>query len=289
MYQFYKLKKLIMKNSIFFIVFISFFGFLSCSETIVTRQEAGELETPTAPAIAGLFKKRVLIEDYTGTWCGNCTGVLYAIEKVHENPNDASVVVAIHSGNDPFKYLDFAPLQNYIFNGGSAILPEVRLNRTTQWIDPDTNILKPINLRSSNCGVGLAIKSTLTNNNISLDILAKFAQNYSGLKLVVYIVENKLIYKQTNYTNYFNAVNPIQNFEHNHVMRKSLTNVLGDNITEITKDGTTLNKNFLFAVPANIANTSNIGFVAFIVDQNNTAINVRGANINENQLFEENF
>ena len=267
---------------------ILIFSIFSCSETTVTRQESGELESVNAPAIGGLFKKRVLIEDYTGTWCGNCAVVSYAIEKVYENPNNASVTVAIHSGNDPYKFLDVAPLHAYIFPSGTVALPEARLNRNIVWKDQDTNLLDPINLRSNNCGLGLAIQSKLIDSNISLDIKMKFAQNYSGLKLVVYLLEDKLYYKQTNYSNYFNAINPILNFEHNHVLRKSLTNILGDNITETIADGTIINKNFSIAVPANIANANNIGIVAFITDQNNTVINVRGASINQNQLFEEN-
>lgn len=275
---------------IFYVFFLSVccFVIFSCSKTEVTRQESGELESVNAPAIPGLFKKRVLIEDYTGTWCGNCAVVSYAIEKVYENPKNNSVTVAIHSGPDPFKYPDVAPLHNYIFPNGVVSLPEARLNRTIRWKDQDTNLLDPINLRSNNCGLGLAIKSSLIDNTISLDIKTKFAQNYSGLKLVVYLLEDKLIYKQTNYSNYFNAVNPIQNFEHNHVLRKSLTNILGDNIMENTIDGKTISKNFSITVPSNIADFNNIGFAAFIVDENNTVINVRGASINEIQILEEN-
>ena len=143
------------------------FSIFSCSETTVTRQESGELESANAPAIGGLFKKRVLIEDYTGTWCGNCAVVSYAIEKVYENPNNASVTVAIHSGNDPYKFLDVAPLHAYIFPSGTVALPEARLNRNIVWKDQDTNLLDPINLRSNNCGLGLAIQSKLIDSNIS--------------------------------------------------------------------------------------------------------------------------
>ena len=122
-----------------------------------------------------------------------------------------------------------------------------------------------------------------------MDIKTKFAQNYSGLKLVVYLLEGKLIYKQTDYSNYFNAVNPIQNFEHNHVFRKSLTNILDYNIMENTVDCKTIIKFFLITIPLNIYEVNNVGFVAFIVDENNTVINVRGARINEIQILEENY
>jgi hypothetical protein len=37
-----------------------------------------------------------------------------------------------------------------------------------------------------------------------------------------------------------------------------------------------------------VANSEHISFVAFVVDENNTVINVREAEANTNQTFEEN-
>ena len=41
-------------------------------------------------------------------------------------------------------------------------------------------------------------------------------------------------------------------------------------------------------VPSNIANADNINFVAFLVGEDNIAINARASHANENQEFEEN-
>ncbi len=277
-----------MKNLINLLALICSISIISCSDTEVTRQETSEIESLNAPAIAGLFKKRVLIEDFTGTWCGNCVSVLFALEKIYETPNNSAVTVAIHSGNDPFKFVGVQPLHEYIFPNGNVSLPEARLNRNIVWKDQDTNIAEPLNLRSNNCGLGLSIKSNLTNQNINLNVEAKFAQNYSGLKIVVYLLENKLRYKQTNYTQYYTNATTILDFEHNHVLRKSITNLLGDQIEETIEEGKTINKNYSFAVPANVAVSNNISFVAFIVDSNNNVINVRESYINQSQVLEEN-
>lgn len=284
-----------MKNLKLTLLLLTSILIVSCSKTEVTKQDSSELESVSAAAVAGLFKKRVLIEDFTGTWCGNCTSVAYAIEKVYENPNNQAVTVAIHSGNDPYKFTEVGPLHEYIFPSGTIALPEARLNRTNKWIDPDTNIVKALNMRSNNCGLGLALKSGLNDNTISLEVKIKFAQNYDGLKLVVYLLEDKLIYKQTNYSSYFASQTImvgnsrfIPNFEHNHVLRKSLTNLLGNSISENSIDGNTISRSFSLAVPANIANKNNISFAAFVVDNNNTVINSRDSYINENQVFEEN-
>jgi hypothetical protein len=267
------------------LLLVCLFSF-SCSETTVL--ESPPDESVDAPAVSGYFKKRVLIEDYTGTWCGNCTRVAYAIEKVFEQ-TDKAVAVAIHGGgNDPYKFTGISPLEDLFFPSGIEY-PQSRLNRTTTWVSPEPlNVQQAKNLTGNNCGLGLAMNSTIADGNITLDVNIKLAQSYSDLKLVVYLVENNLIHKQSNYTQYFNAVNPILDFEHNHVLRTSLTNVLGDAITESTALGQTITKHFSLPVPTVVENASNISFVAFIVGADNKAINVRASHTDENQAFEEN-
>ena len=109
----------------------------------------------------------------------------------------------------------------------------------------------------------------------------------SKLKLVVYVLEDKLIYRQTNYSTFYGGVNPIPSFEHNHVLRASLTNLLGDALTN-TNYNQTVTTNFSVPIPSNVANPANINFVAFVIEENNNVINVRAANRNENQTFQEN-
>jgi thiol-disulfide isomerase/thioredoxin len=287
--------KLAMKKIVALFFPILIIVIASCSDTIVTHNTSNELEKLSAPPVIGLFKKNVLIEDYTGTWCGFCVSVVHSIDEILSQSNNQVVAVAIHNGSgttalsfDPFHFAGIDPLKPLISNSSSLGLPIAKLNRTTTWQGPDYSIIDAKNLKSNNCGLGLANSSTLTANSITLNVKLKLAQNYSNLRLVVYILENHLFYKQTNYTTYYGNVNPILNFDHNHVLRTSLTSVLGDAITENTNYGQTVTKTFNFTVPSNIANANNISFVAFVIDANNTVINVRGAQINENQDFEEN-
>lgn len=260
---------------------------VSCSDTNGIYDANAVDDSVDAPAVTGQFKKRVLIEDYTGTWCGNCARVAHAIELVMEQ-SDKAVAVGIHNGNDPFHFAGIQPLKDLISPNNDLGLPQSRLNRTITWTFPEvSNIQQVINLTSPNCGLGLALNSNVVNNNISLDVKIKFAQNYSDLKLVVYVLENHLIYKQENYSNYFGAINPIPNFDHNHVLRASLTNLLGNSLSE-TSFGQTLSIPFSLAIPSTVSKAANITFVAFVVDKNNTVINVRASNPNENQSFEEN-
>ena len=275
-----------MKKSFYLSLFFLSALLTSCGDTnVVENIPDGSLDTPP---ISGYFKKRVLIEDYTGTWCGNCTRVSYAIEQVKAQ-NDKVVTVAIHNGNDPFHFAGIAPLKNLILPNSPLALPVSRLNRMIVWTFPEpTNVQEAINLTGNNSGLGIAMNSSIENGNINLDVNVKFALNYTNLKLVVYLLEDELVHFQRNYTTYYDNVNPITNYVHNHVLRASMTDILGETISGNTSAGSSFTKNFLIPIPANVANPANINFVAFLVGDDNIALNARAAEANESQEFEEN-
>ncbi|RXR24128.1 Omp28-related outer membrane protein [Flavobacterium stagni] len=268
-------------------LFIAVIVLVSCQDTIIVENRPDG--SATAPPVSGYLKKNVLIEDYTGTWCGNCTRVAWAIEEA-KAVSDKVVSVAIHNGNDPYHYADIAPLKNLILPTSQLALPVSRLNRMIVWSFPETsNVQQALDLTGNNTTIGLAMNSTVSNGNINLDVKVKCLDNYEGLKLVVYLLEDKLYYNQRNYySDLYGGVNPIPNFEHNHVLRASLTDITGEAITG-TVNGATVTRNFSVPVPANIANPANISFVAFLTKaSDNIAINARAAHANENQSFQEN-
>lgn len=279
-----------MKKHNLLLLFIVSSLLISCTDAKVIFVDSDIDESVDAPAVSGQFNKRVLIEDFTGTWCGNCTRVAYGIEKVFEQTNKA-VAVGIHNGNDPYHFDGIEPLRAIIYPDFPDFpLPTVRLNRTITWTFPEvSNIQQVKNLTSNNCGLGLAMNSTVSNGTVSLDVKVKFAQNYSNLRVVVYLLESHLIYDQRNYTDFYGPQNTptYPNFEHNHVLRASLTNLLGNALSETTF-GKTSTTSFTLPVPSDVANSEHISFVAFVVDENNTVINVREAEANTNQTFEEN-
>ena len=245
-------------------------------------------ESENALPVSGYFKKRVLLEDYTGTWNGNCTRVAYAIEQMYLQ-SDKVVSIAIHNGNDPYHFPGYQPLSDLILPNSVLELPQSRINRTVVWTSPEpSNLDQAKSFTSNNSGIGLAMSSTVNNGIINLDVNMKFAQNYTGLKLAVYVVENHLIHSQSNYTIYYGSINPVPNFEHNHVLRHNLTNILGDPLTESTTTGQTITKGYSIAIPTSVSNQENISFVAVLINSDNLALNARAADKNEVQVFEQN-
>ncbi|WP_299096626.1 Omp28-related outer membrane protein [uncultured Winogradskyella sp.] len=145
-----------------------------------------------------------------------------------------------------------------------------------------------------NAPLGLAITPSLSGNTMTIKVDAKFSQDFdfNNTKLVVYVLEDGLIADQENYTSYYGGVDVISNFEHNHVLRSSLTNVAGDAINSSEVTNSLYTRTFTANVPSNVANNSNMSIAAFISNDNFAGqayvINSRMAHFGDAQDFEEN-
>ena len=236
--------------------------------------------------ISGKFLKNVLIEDYTGTWCQYCPRVLHGIKQVQSEQLRAypvSIHRSVASSPDPYDF-PATPLEQLI---GVTGYPTAMLNRNVLW-DNEISTTEVKNQIKPNANLGIALNSTVSGGTINLNVNMKFLENFSNLKLVVYVLEDGLLYNQVNATSFFGGQNPIINFEHDHVLRACLTNlVVGDAITG-TNAGVLITRDFTVNVPANISNVANMYFVAFVVDASGKAINVRGAAPNVTQTFQIN-
>ena len=230
------------------------------------------------------FNKRVLIEDFTGTWCQFCPRVSHAIDLVKAQTSDATIV-AIHRGNDPYNFSGASALENQI---GLVGYPTAMLNRTTEWAFPEpSNIAQAVNLTTgANPKIGVALTTSTSGNTSSVQVKVKFGTNFSNLKLVVYALEDNLIYNQTNSTTYYGGGNPLVGFEHDHVVRAVLTSsILGEAITGNTNYNDEFSKSFTYTIPSTV-NASNVHFVAVVLNSSNTALNSRSAGANATQSFE---
>lgn len=267
-------------------------------EAVATYLDQESTETFTSNLVnvevAQLFTQNSLIEDYTGTWCGWCPRISYAIEQV-EAASEQVAIVAIHRGTtdssnpyyDPFHFEPATVLENQINLSG---YPTAMINRTIDWDYPeDTNIEQPISYTGDNATLGLAITANQDGSYMDIDVNVKFAIDLSSnnLKLVTYVVEDGLVAFQANYTDHYGGVEYIEEFDHNHVLRASLTDILGESIPSAdTEANDVYTKNFSVEIPSNVANSANIGVVAFVVDGSGTVLNVRTAHFGDDQEFE---
>jgi len=235
-------------------------------------------------------KRKVVLEDYTGTWCGFCPRVAAAIEDAHLETGNIAVV-AIHetanSNPDPMHFPQVEDLKNEFGVDG---LPDARINRNTVWAPPfDVNDF--LSMAGTETNLAIAIRSELTGNNLVVEVELIYEEGSEvGDKLVVYVVESGVVYPQTSYFNsdtsspYYGMGNPIPEFVHNDALRNSLTQIFGDNISS-TPAFEKYSRNFTLEIPSDY-NSNNLGIVAMIVSSDNTARNAQFADVNEDKEFE---
>ena len=166
--------------------------------------------------------------------------------------------------------------------------PSARLNRTISWVDP-YEVSEVQNLISLQNNLAISINSTVDNNTLNVDLRYVSKIELNNHKLVLYLVENNLIYDQTNYFNFvedsyfYNLGNPIENYSHQDVLRVSITNISGDNLADISPL-TDYKTNFSIEISPGFI-IENLGVVAIIVDSNNNAINSQFTAVNSFQDF----
>ena len=235
-------------------------------------------------------KRKVVVEDYTGTWCGFCPAVALAIDTVKEATNYISVVAIHETGStlpDPMHFNDVEILKDEFGIGG---LPQARLNRTQKWLDPYKKE-DVLGMAGSETNLSIAIDSRITGTNLTIDTKVMYANgSEAGDKLVVYLVESGIVYAQTNYFNNTSGHpleghgNPIPDFVHNDALRNSLTDIFGDAIAN-TSAYTEYKKQYNIEIPSEY-NVDNLSVVVMVVNANNEAKNSQHAEVGENKQYE---
>ncbi|MGY5351570.1 Omp28-related outer membrane protein [Wenyingzhuangia sp. IMCC45533] len=231
--------------------------------------------------IPASFTQKVVVEDYTGTWCGWCPRVSQAIDLVKAQSSKV-FVVKIHD-NDIMEndYSIALKAANQVESHPTAFI-----NRQNKWTgsQPD-NLDKVLSKAIGTTQLGLAVNSILFNQQMTISVAAGFAEDTTGLKLVVFVLEDKIIASQLNYTSFYHGENPVLNFEHNNVIIYAATNVLGDDIT-----ATRGIKHKQFTVDLSdkiISNASNTAILAMLVDENNNQVmNAQYAKVNAHKVFD---
>lgn len=230
------------------------------------------------------FKHKVLVEDFTGTWCGWCTRIIYAIELIEAQTHNV-IPVAIHN-NDEFDFVGRVPLEDYLGIGGAY--PFASINRTTVWSNPQHhNVSQPIDKIQPNSPVGIKINSNLGSSSGTVDVTFKFKEDISGdLKYAVYVVENGLIANQKNYnTDLYGGVSTLYNFVHNHTLRGVYGNIIGNNLEQPATEGVEITLSNL-GVNYISVDVTKLQVVVFLMDADGTVLNVQIADRNTEVDYE---
>lgn len=210
------------------------------------------------------FTQKIVVEDYTGTWCGHCPRVGIKLEDyVVTHPN--CIVIANHGpSNDPYTFSNHATLANSFSVTG---YPSAMVDRDFKWSENTVQLDQQFTNRRA--PVGLAFQTSISGNTVNVTAKVKFDVTTAvNLKLVAYLLEDGKVYPQVNY-NYFGLPNPIPGYVHNGILRRTGTDLFGDNIpTASQTKGTTYEKTLAF--DATGLDISKCRVVAFVVQGSNS-------------------
>ncbi|MDC0630943.1 Omp28-related outer membrane protein [Candidatus Marinimicrobia bacterium] len=244
-----------------------------CEDSNINREFS---DTPTS------FTKKVLLEEFTGSWCGYCPS---GAEILQNLMNSYSVIgVALHSSDD-MSIAHTSVLESFYPSSGypSGMVDRINfdgivgLNRGYWSYITDQQLQK-----SAICG--LAINSEISGDSVNIQIRSAFdtTMTMENYNLNVYIIEDDVQgegygYDQRNYYNddaessFYQLGDPIINYKHNQTLRKVLTNTYGIPFTSSSSPGTEFIDNFKEDITN--FNKNKLSVVAFITYNGAAATN----------------
>ena len=231
---------------------------------------------PTIDPVPSTFSQKVLVEEYTGEWCGYCPDGALKIEELEGLHPDVVYGAAVHD-NDPYALVPFSTNLESTFNVTG--FPSGTVNRIPQGVDVaiDRNMWSgtagSLLVNTAVCGLAMTSYKTTT-DSMYVEVHCGFNSTLSGdYRLTVYLVENGIV--SDGQANYYDdgsidpnsplvgIGDPIDDWVHNDVIRKVLTADLGDAIpsSKMIPGGEHVVK---LGTPIGTFNDDNLSIIAFI-------------------------
>ena len=226
--------------------------------------------------VPSAFTKKVLIEEFTGAWCGYCPDGAHIVESIINDNNGKVVGVSLHSG-DAMEVAHTNFLETTYQNTGypSGMVDRVSINGSTSLNRGYWESVANAQL-SETAVCGLAIISEVNGQNATVEVHAGFNSTLNGddYRLTVYLIEDGVTgtgygYDQSNYYNevaespFNNLGNPIEGYEHNHTLRAILSESLGDAIM-VSEMASGVEHIETYTVDLSSYNKNKLSIVAFV-------------------------
>ncbi len=229
--------------------------FSSCDE--INRP----FEENSGPIDIDTTKKKILIEDFTGHFCGNCPEAREVAEQLTGAYSNV-YTISVHEGplakplGSLFKY-------NWITPEATALATKFKLvatpfgmiNRTVfngkTLLSPDTweAAVKEELKKTADIGLKLNASFNSSTKEISINTEINFIKDGTSSEyLVVYVIEDSIVKPQKND---FLKPFPYDTFYvHKHVLRASMNGNFGEPIAEtVIKAGNKVNKSIKYTIP----------------------------------------
>lgn len=209
-------------------------------------------------AAPSTYTKKVLLEDFTGTWCPQCPPAATAITSAKAQNSNIFGVGYHAGGGDPMEIPETAFWSNYYNVTG---FPTVYVNGPdTRWNFP--NMAQVNNELAETATLGLSLKAMLVSGNLNIEVKVGFnATPNEQVQLMVYLVEDNVTTSTAQA-----GSNQGTNYVHRDVLREVYTDQLGDAIeTSSALAGCVYTRSFTgLNLPSNIDDLSNLKVIAFV-------------------------
>ena len=240
----------------------------------------------------GQVTKRVLVEKFTSSGCGNCPdGTAKLIDIAEGNSN--IIWVSHHAGfiADPMLFPEIDSIADAFTDGApKANIDRIKYSNQSVVAVNRSDWSANINSQLTEIAdVDVSANGTFnpTTRAVSLTVEAMFpaAVTANGAyRINVFVVEDSLVgttnaYNQSNYFNnttghyYEGAGNPIQNYAHRYVTRSVPSTAWGNGgiIPNTPVAGMTYSRTYSLNIPANHDETK-LHFVVFVTDYNSNVV-----------------
>lgn len=223
------------------LVLILFGSFFSVSCDIFNPDTQGEI-----PLSATRYEQILLLEKFTGTWCGWCPdGITYA-ENLKAAYND--LIVLNYHVSDIYSLSEADSILDYIRDYTGVPAGVVQRSPLSNYTPADQltygrgywSSLASGAYSSEGVPVGIAINTVISGTDLSIDISVYYSQGYDdSLYLTAILSESGVIGSQSNYLNddpnsdYYQMGSQISDFEHNHLIRDVISSSSGDRLAAI--------------------------------------------------------
>lgn len=225
-------------------------------------------------------KKVVLLEELTGASCPNCPKGTQAAENILTKYPDNVIAVGIHgnflaspakSGDPDFRNEDSKNLENWFKPWFGKPCASVNRSKTSiagtdyfiheipdLWESVvEEELQKPLLVN-----LFMDVKYNESTRVVDIEVACNPVQNVSGdYNITIYVLESHIKAAQAN------GSEIIVDYEHNHVLRKTITQYQGDFFAKDMLQGQILKKNYSYILPAEdglLNHPEHTSIVAFI-------------------------
>lgn len=252
--------------------------FLAIAVAILASCDTIPLEKRTTDVDISAFKKPVVVVDFTGVACSNCPAAAELLKKMHEKAGDKLIAVAMYPdcsfNHTEFDlrtpeatqyYEAFGDLSKIVLPSGSVDFAPYA-GKTI--IDKDLWASAITARITAEPTLEVALENALwdaTSKEVSFDATITAKGEISGNVSVIYwLIEDGIVGTQ-NYEGTY-----VSDYVHNHVLRKSLNGLWGENT--IVSVGNDYQKAYKFTITEEKWNMQNCSIVAVVIDSDTKEI-----------------